>query len=82
VSDDDFSERLGEIIAQEFHRVGLVATESLDEASFLAIKRIAMRAGYQGAVEIAAKLEAEGIHVDLEPRLLDEEGIDLLIPPS
>lgn len=79
-ADDHFSYRLGEIIGEELRRVGMSSLD-LDGPTLLAVQRIAMRCAYQGTVELAAKLQLEDIHVELEPHLIDEDGVDLLLPP-
>ena len=81
----DASEVLGEIMSQELRRVGRLevvdSDDGQDEAVMLAMRRGLMRAYHAGQADLAAALSPQGVQVHLEPTLVDEHGVDLLLPP-
>jgi hypothetical protein len=78
------SEAIGRIVTQELERVGELDRVDRDEDArlMLAMRRVAMRAFHEGAAALAALVAPSGVQVHVDAQLIDEEGVDLLLPTA
>ncbi|MEJ7891712.1 MAG: hypothetical protein WKF94_03640 [Solirubrobacteraceae bacterium] len=75
-------QQLARIFSEELSRGGLSSHDlgDPDDPLYGAVARIAIRAVHLGQVELVARLEAEGHHIDLGSTTLNYKGVDLLKP--